>query len=278
MGKVFSCSKAKWRYDIISNNKYVNHPFAVNVYRYKCIALLLLKTACISGVLGIITGMRLIQTGMYENAVVVGADVISKFVLSGFQSFQAVSAGPCKPFDKNRSGLSLGEGASTVILSSNKKYRNNIKVSGGATGNDANHISGPSRTGIELSHVMQQTMREAGVAASEVDFISGHGTATPYNDEMEAKAIALAGLESVPVNSLKGYYGHTLGASGLVESVITLQSMRDGIIIPTLGFEELGVSKNINVSNKIAYAPLEHCLKTASGFGGCNGAVMFSKS
>lgn len=239
---------------------------------------IVVSNACISGVLGIITGMRLIQTGMYENAVVVGADVISKFVLSGFQSFQAVSAGPCKPFDKNRSGLSLGEGASTVILSSNKKYRNNIKVSGGATGNDANHISGPSRTGIELSHVMQQTMREAGVAASEVDFISGHGTATPYNDEMEAKAIALAGLESVPVNSLKGYYGHTLGASGLVESVITLQSMRDGIIIPTLGFEELGVSKNINVSNKIAYAPLEHCLKTASGFGGCNGAVMFSKS
>jgi len=239
---------------------------------------LVVSNACISGVLGIITGMRLIQSGMYENAVVVGADVISKFVLSGFQSFQAISAGPCKPFDKNRTGLSLGEGASTVILSSNKKYSKGIKVAGGTTGNDANHISGPSRTGKELSHVMELTMKEAGVAPFNVSFISAHGTATAYNDEMEAKAISLAGLDHVPVNSLKGFYGHTLGAAGLIEAVVTLQSMREGVIIPTVGFEELGVSKNIQVSNSIIHTSLQHCLKTASGFGGCNGAVLFSQS
>lgn len=261
----------KYRMSLHSSIKVVAEHFGMANNR------LVVSNACISGVLGIITGMRLIQTGIYENAIVVGADVITRFVLSGFQSFQAISAGPCKPFDKNRTGLSLGEGAATIILSSNKKYKDGIKVSGGATGNDANHISGPSRTGVELCHVIQQAMREAGVDASELDFISGHGTATVYNDEMEAKAIALAGLERVPVNSLKGYYGHTLGAAGLIEAVITFQSMREGVILPTKGFEELGVSKNINVSNQIAYAPLKHCLKTASGFGGCNGAVMFSK-
>lgn len=261
----------KYRMSLHSSIKVVAEHFGMANNR------LVVSNACISGVLGIITGMRLIQTGIYENAIVVGADIITKFVLSGFQSFQAISAGPCKPFDKNRTGLSLGEGAATIILSSNKKYKGGIKVSGGATGNDANHISGPSRTGVELCHVIQQAMREAGVDASELDFISGHGTATVYNDEMEAKAIALAGLERVPVNSLKGYYGHTLGAAGLIEAVVTFQSMREGLILPTKGFEELGVSKNINVSNQIAYAPLKHCLKTASGFGGCNGAVMFSK-
>lgn len=239
---------------------------------------LIVSNACISGVLGIITGMRLLQSGLYENAVVVGADVISKFVLSGFQSFQAISAGPCKPFDKNRTGLSLGEGASTIILSSNKKYNKGIRVAGGTTGNDANHISGPSRTGSELCHVMALTMKEAGVVPPNVSFISAHGTATVYNDEMEAKAISLAGLAQVPVNSLKGFYGHTLGAAGLIESVVTLQSMREGVIIPTVGFEELGVSQSIQVSNSIIYKPLQHCLKTASGFGGCNSAVLFSQS
>lgn len=239
---------------------------------------LIVSNACISGVLGIITGMRLLQSGLYENAVVVGADVISKFVLSGFQSFQAISAGPCKPFDKNRTGLSLGEGASTIILSSNKKYNKGIRVAGGTTGNDANHISGPSRTGSELCHVMALTMKEAGVVPSNVSFISAHGTATVYNDEMEAKAISLAGLAQVPVNSLKGFYGHTLGAAGLIESVVILQSMREGVIIPTVGFEELGVSKSIQVSNSIIYKALQHCLKTASGFGGCNSAVLFSQS
>lgn len=239
---------------------------------------LIVSNACISGVLGIITGMRLLQSGLYENAVVVGADVISKFVLSGFQSFQAISAGPCKPFDKNRTGLSLGEGASTIILSSNRKYNKGIRVAGGTTGNDANHISGPSRTGSELCHVMALTMKEAGVVPANVSFISAHGTATVYNDEMEAKAISLAGLAQVPVNSLKGFYGHTLGAAGLIESVVTLQSMREGVIIPTVGFEELGVSQSIQVSNSIIYKPLQHCLKTASGFGGCNSAVLFSQS
>jgi 3-oxoacyl-[acyl-carrier-protein] synthase-1 len=122
---------------------------------------IVISNACISGVLAIITGMRMIQSGQYENAVIAGADVISKFVLSGFQSFQAISDGVCKPFDAARTGINLGEGAGTVILSSKKKYSCGIKVSGGSISNDANHISGPSRTGEPLSAAITRTLKDA---------------------------------------------------------------------------------------------------------------------
>jgi 3-oxoacyl-[acyl-carrier-protein] synthase-1 len=238
---------------------------------------LVVSNACISGIMAILTGMRLIQSGQYENAVVVGADVISKFVLSGFQSFQAISAEPCKPFDENRTGITLGEGAATMILSSNPKYADRIKVLGGAVSNDANHISAPSRTGEELCEAIERTLTMAGLVTGDIDLVSAHGTATSYNDEMEAKAIVLAGLETVPANSLKGYYGHTLGAAGLIESIISIRSLKENLILPTLGFDKIGVSNPINICTKLTPMRLKTCLKTASGFGGCNAAVVFSK-
>ena len=241
---------------------------------------LVVSNACISGSLGIITGMRLIRSGRYKHAVVAGADLISKFVLSGFQSFQAVSPEPCRPFDKDRTGISLGEAAATMILSgkSDRLPYPLIKVMDGLTGNDANHISGPSRTGSELSYIIQKVLHNVSVSPSEIDFISAHGTATLYNDEMEAKAIDLAGIDSVPVNSLKGYYGHTLGAAGLVESIISIASMKEGIVLPTLGFRQHGVSKPIHVNGSLLRRELRYCIKTASGFGGCNAVVLFSKA
>ncbi|MDB5139412.1 MAG: fabF 2 [Mucilaginibacter sp.] len=238
---------------------------------------IIVSNACISGIMAIITGMRLIRSGQYENVVVTGADLISKFILSGFQSFQAISPNPCKPFDINRDGITLGEGAATVILSGRQNNTRDIKVMGGAVSNDANHISAPSRTGEELSMAIKKTLAEANVESDAVNFISAHGTATVYNDEMEAKAITLAGLQNVPVNSLKGYYGHTLGAAGLIESIISIQSLKENIVIPTLGFDELGVSTPINVCKELLLGDYKNCLKTASGFGGCNAAVLFSK-
>ena len=227
--------------------------------------------------LAILTGMRLIQSGQYKNVVVAGADVISKFVLSGFQSFQAISASPCKPFDAARDGINLGEGAGTVILTSNKNHSTGIKVTGGSVSNDANHISGPSRTGEELNLAITKAMKVAGLTASDIDFISAHGTATVYNDEMEAKAITLANLQSAPVNSLKGYYGHTLGAAGLIESVISIHSLKENMVIPTMGYQHIGVTKPINICSSLYKTTLQHCLKIASGFGGCNAAMIFSK-
>lgn len=240
---------------------------------------LVVSNACISGLLGIITATRLIRSGQYKHVVVAGADLISKFVLSGFQSFQAVSPEPCRPFDKDRTGISLGEAAATMILSgmSEGLPYPHIKVMDGLTGNDANHISGPSRTGSELSYIIRKVLQNMAVDPSEIDFISAHGTATLYNDEMEAKAIDLAGMRSVPVNSLKGFYGHTLGAAGLVESIVTIASMKENIVLPTLGFRELGVTQPIQVNVSLLQKESTYCLKTASGFGGCNAVVLFSK-
>ena len=237
----------------------------------------IISNACISGILAILTGMRLIQSGQYDHAVVAGADVISKFVLSGFQSFQAVSQLPCKPFDAARDGINLGEGAATIILTSNKDHSSVIKVAGGSVSNDANHISGPSRTGEELSMAINKALHASAVVAKDISFISAHGTATLFNDEMEAKAIGLAGLQAVPVNSLKGYYGHTLGAAGLIESIISIQSLKENLVIPTRGFKNIGVSQPVNVCSSFYKSSLKHCLKTASGFGGCNAAMVFSK-
>lgn len=237
----------------------------------------IISNACISGILAMLTGMRLIQSGQYEHAVVAGADVISKFVLSGFQSFQAVSPLPCKPFDIARDGINLGEAAATIIFSSNKAYSSGVKVSGGSVSNDANHISGPSRTGEELSLAINKAMQTSAIEAKDIGFISAHGTATIFNDEMEANAIGLSGLLDAPVNSLKGYYGHTLGAAGLIESVISMQSLKENLVIPTRGFENSGVSQTINVCSSLYKSTTDHFLKTASGFGGCNAAMVFSK-
>ncbi|SEW54827.1 beta-ketoacyl synthase N-terminal-like domain-containing protein [Chitinophaga arvensicola] len=236
---------------------------------------LVISSACISGLVAILTGKRLIASGRYDHVVVTGADVLTRFVLSGFQSFQAVSAVPCKPFDANRTGVTLGEGAATVILSKEKGAAL-FSLGAGAISNDANHISGPSRTGEELAAVMQLAVSGSGLTTADIGFVSAHGTATLYNDEMEAKALHHAGLADVPVNSLKGYYGHTLGAAGLIEAIISMQAMKAGVVLPTKGFEIPGVSMPVNVHNTLVQKTSRHFLKTVSGFGGCNAAMVFN--
>lgn len=230
--------------------------------------------ACISGLVAMITAKRQIEAGLYDQVVVTGADLITRFILSGFQSFQAVADEPCKPFDANRKGINLGEGAAAVVLSRFRPEGTAIRLAGGAVSNDANHISGPSRTGEELYLAIRRAMEEAGVEAADIDMISAHGTATRYNDDMESKAIKLAGLQEVPVNSLKGYYGHTLGAAGLIETVVSVHSMKNGQMIPTRGFEQPGTSENIHVCSTLQPGIFDTCLKTASGFGGCNAAII----
>lgn len=236
------------------------------------------SNACISGSVAILIGKRLIESGQYDHAVISGADVVSEFVVSGFQSFKALGTGPCKPFDEKRDGLSLGEGAGAIILSSDKSG-SGVVVAGGAISNDANHISGPSRTGDGLFLSIDNAIKEAGVYfdKKEIGYISGHGTATPYNDEMESKALALADLMGVPVNSLKGYFGHTLGAAGIIESIIGIHSIMNGILYSSAGFSNIGVSKEINVIRKTEKKELKAFLKSASGFGGCNAALVFAR-
>jgi 3-oxoacyl-[acyl-carrier-protein] synthase-1 len=237
---------------------------------------IVVSNACVSGILAISLAKRLIQSEMYDDVFVVAGDEVSKFVLSGFNSFQAMSDLPCKPYSKNRTGVSLGEAAAAVLVSSNKENAK-IKVIGDGSINDANHISGPSRTGEGLFRSIESALAEAKIQSNQIDYISAHGTATPFNDEMEAIALNRLGLENVAVNSLKGFYGHTLGASGLLETVIGIQSVQDDKLFASLGFDEIGVSQSINIIEKNKYKRINYFLKTASGFGGCNTAVLFEK-
>ncbi|RYE24349.1 MAG: beta-ketoacyl synthase [Sphingobacteriales bacterium] len=231
--------------------------------------------ACVSGVVGLTYGLRMLQSGRYKHAIVTGADRMTKFVLSGFQSFQAVADEPCRPFDAKRKGINLGEAAATIILSVDDKLPM-AQLLSGATSNDANHISGPSRTGEELAMAIQRAMKEANVAPPQVDMVSAHGTATLYNDEMEAKAFGICGLDKVPVHSFKGYVGHTLGAAGVLESSMAIAAMRHQQLIPSAGYETSGVSVPLNVTMQMAaHTPINHVLKTASGFGGVNAAAVW---
>jgi len=233
-----------------------------------------ISNACISGLLGIITGLRLIRSGHYDNAVITGADVISEFIYSGFSSFKSLSPGPCKPFDKTRDGLTLGEGAGTIIMGKKPGIKGDIIVGDGFVTNDANHISGPSRTAEGLYLAIRRSLMKA---PAKPAFISAHGTATLYNDEMEALAITRAGLNNVPVNSFKGYWGHTLGAAGVVESAASVYSLNNSILIGTVGYKAPGVNQHVTVTSKTEKMELKSCLKIASGFGGCNAAIMFYK-
>ncbi|EJG01033.1 beta-ketoacyl synthase [Flavobacterium sp. F52] len=237
---------------------------------------IVVSNACVSGILAVSVAKRMIQSELYDNVFVVAGDEVSEFVLSGFNAFQAMSELPCKPYSKNRTGVSLGEATAAVLVSANLATAK-IKVIGDSSINDANHISGPSRTGEGLFRSIQNALKEAQIEANKLDYISAHGTATPYNDEMEAIALTRLDLQNVPVNSLKGFYGHTLGASGLLETVIAIESANQNKLFESKGFDEIGVSEAINVIEKNIESTIEYFLKTASGFGGCNTAVVFEK-
>lgn len=242
---------------------------------------IVISNACVSGVMAIAVAKNMIQAGRYKDAFVIAGDELSEFVISGFNSFQAIGSGPCQPYDKNRDGINIGEAAAAVYVtaeestSQNGKFR--FKVLGDSAINDANHISGPSRTGDGLYGSIRNAMTEAQVSPEQIDFISAHGTATLYNDEMEAIAFKRMELQHIPLNSMKGYYGHCLGASGLLESIISMESALHGTLIPSKNFEENGVSQPLNIIKENQPATIRYILKTASGFGGCNAAIVLEK-
>lgn len=240
---------------------------------------IVVSNACVSGVLAISIANRYLQQNVYEHVFIVSGDLISEFVVSGFNSFLALSTAPCKPYSSNRAGINLGEVAASVLVSSNKNNltKESVTLLSDATYNDANHISGPSRTGEGLYLSISKAMNEANLKAQDIDYISAHGTATPFNDEMEAIALNRLGLQDVPLNSLKGYFGHTLGASGLLETIIGMHSLSRNELFASAGFSTLGVSKPINIIKKTTTKTLSIFLKTSSGFGGCNTAAFFKK-
>ena len=240
------------------------------------------SNACISGISAQIIAMRMLEAGMYDKVVVCGADIISQFMIAGFQSFMSLSSQPCRPFDLERNGLNLGEAAATVVLVNSSivadgddSMRDAWTIVSGAATNDAYHLSAPSPMGDG----MQQAIHSAfeGFSADMIATVNAHGTATMFNDQMESKAIELSGLSDVFVSAYKGCFGHTLGAAGLLDTILTIRALEDGIVPPVRGFETKGVSGRISISNKCQPADKRSFLKIISGFGGCNAATLYSK-
>lgn len=238
---------------------------------------IVVSNACISGLSAIIVAMRLLESGVYDSVIVTGCDVQSKFIVSGFQSFKAMSPDECRPFDEDRCGLNLGEAVATLILARNEQpSAGQWMAVRGAIRNDACHISNPSKTAEGSMRAIMSVME--GEESDALACISAHGTATLYNDEMEAVAIDRAGLASVPVFSLKGYYGHTMGAAGILETIITMHAVDEGWVPATRGYAESGVSRDLMLSSEHRPTQKHAFLKLLSGFGGCNAAVLFRKN
>ncbi len=252
------------------------------------------SNACTSGVSAQLTAFRLLSSGRYKTAVLIGCDVQNRFIVSGFQAFKALSATPCKPFDAARNGLNAGEAAAALILTRTDRPATSIEpptsamspssiepssgmwtLLGGGIHNDANHISGPSRTAEGSWRCLRDTL--ALLRPDEVACVSVHGTATLYNDEMEALALHRAGLGDIPVSGLKGSYGHTMGAAGLLETILTLHALDRGIVLPTRGFTEQGTTNAVNVSPEERSTDERAFIKLLSGFGGVNAAVAWRK-
>jgi 3-oxoacyl-[acyl-carrier-protein] synthase-1 len=186
-----------------------------------------------------------------------------------------VSVDLCRPFDNDRKGINLGEAAATIVLSADCALPPIAQLVGGATTNDANHISGPSRTGAELALAIERTLQQASVSPNDIGMISTHGTATIYNDEMEANAFTLLGLQGVPTHSLKAYTGHTLGAAGVLECAIGLAFMQKQLLLPSLGYTTCGTTHPLNITTASESASIDYLLKTSSGFGGCNASLLW---
>ena len=238
----------------------------------------IVSNACISGVAAIVVARRMILAGDFDNVAVVGVDVQNRFIVSGFSSFKSLSPEICRPYDATRCGLNLGEACGAILLTNDRELAgpDALRVDGGAISDDANHISGPSRTGDGLYFAMRNAVSEAGIPMTDIDAVQLHGTATVYNDEMESRAMTLAGLENVPAQSLKPYFGHTMGASGVIETIMLAEQMKTGIFAGTMEFTGPGLPYPLSVTAENRKLGMARCLKTASGFGGTNAAIVLS--
>ncbi|MCB0793358.1 MAG: beta-ketoacyl synthase [Flavobacteriales bacterium] len=237
---------------------------------------LVVSNACISGTLAMIMAADQIALGLCDHAIIIGADVISDFVLSGFHALHAMADGPCTPFDDGRTGITLGEAAACAVLSKDHSLfdRPVAEYLGGGLGSDANHISGPSRTGEGSVRAIRNAMAQACVQSEEITHVNAHGTGSLYNDTMEAIALDRSGLAGVPLNSYKGFFGHTLGAAGLLEGLIAVHGLQRGRLLRSLGAQDTSEMPSMDVLKENRATSGTLLLKTSSGFGGCNAAVI----
>jgi 3-oxoacyl-(acyl-carrier-protein) synthase len=233
--------------------------------------------ACVSGLIALQQGARLIKRGAVDAVLVVGVDHLSAFVMAGFSALKALDPMGCRPFDRDRCGLSPGEaGAAIVLARATKLTSGAITIQGWGSTNDANHMTGPSRDGSGLATAIKRAMQMAGLEPEEISYINAHGTGTTYNDAMESMALQTAfGSATPPVSGSKGMFGHTLGAAGIVETILCVVAMQEGVLpgTPRLGIPADGTPGGL-LREPIRGKTLDYVLKLNTGFGGVNGAVV----
>ncbi|MHB8835524.1 MAG: beta-ketoacyl-[acyl-carrier-protein] synthase family protein [Candidatus Methylomirabilia bacterium] len=238
------------------------------------------SAACASGSIALGRGAQLVASGAADSVLVVGFDALCEFIFSGFSALQALSHGPCMPFDGGRTGLTLGEGAAALLLCSPERARREGRepvgeLLGWSASNDAVHITAPARDSRGLIQAIRAALAHAGIEPAEVGGVSAHGTGTIYNDLMELNAFrAIFGERRVPVYGVKGALGHTLGAAGAIETTIALRALDEGIVPGTVGC----VVPDQAAGGMVRLEPTPLCgnrlLLTNSGFGGVNAALV----
>lgn len=243
-----------------------------------------INAACASSTLALARGAAQIAAGQAEAVLVVGIDLVSEFVLSGFSSLQALSVAPSRPFDARRSGLTLGEGGAALLLMSAERARRDGRsvfgtVLGWGSADDANHITAPARDGCGLIDAIEQALARAALAEADIAAINAHGTGTVYNDAMELTAFGrIFGERKRPIHSVKGAIGHTLGAAGAIEVVLGLQSLAEQVLPPTVGLKEPEAAGYGLVAATAQNVAGNYLLATNSGFGGINAALVLGRS
>jgi 3-oxoacyl-(acyl-carrier-protein) synthase len=239
-----------------------------------------ISAACISGLLALQQGAAFIRRGLADVVFVAGVDLVSHFVLSGFNSLKSLDPDGCRPFDQARVGLSLGEGAGAIILAKRELLAPpRILLAGCGSSNDANHLTGPSRDGSGLALAIKRTLANAGVEPHTIDYINAHGTGTPYNDNMESLALrSVFGDRVPPFNSSKGIFGHTLGAAGILETILCVIALQTKWLPGTPRLRERDpVAPESLLAKPRAAAKLDRVLKVNCGFGGTNAALILKR-
>ena len=246
-----------------------------------------ISVACASGNAALGAALDEIRAGRADQVIAGGVDALSDFVAAGFQALKANDPSPCRPFDRHRRGLNLGEGACFVVVEEEQHARSRgarvrAFLDGYGDSADANHMTGPDPEGRGAARAMIAALADARLDPQGIDYVSAHGTGTLFNDLMEAKALhAVLGARtpSVPVNSIKGAIGHTLGAAGAFEALVCVRSLETGLIAPTAGLEERDPAIALCVVSGTARSlRLEAVLSTSSGFGGTNAAIVLRRS
>ncbi|MGZ8463334.1 MAG: beta-ketoacyl-[acyl-carrier-protein] synthase family protein [Candidatus Deferrimicrobiaceae bacterium] len=239
-----------------------------------------INTACASSTVAVARAAAMIESGASDAVLVVCMDLVTEFVFSGFSALQALDPAGCRPFDRNRNGLSLGEGgAALLMMSADRARREGLppvgSVVGWGTANDATHITAPARDGCGLVQAVRRALVKAALDVDGIAAINAHGTGTVYNDQMEWIAFeTVFGPRPIPMNSIKGAIGHTLGAAGGIEVAVGLRSLNDRTLPPTAGFRETAEGCAARVSSRPQPIDGKYLLSTNSGFGGINAAVI----